>query len=250
MIFFNQQISQIARQQSAIDASCHAEDFLSAQNMVVISQPQPKARNYLTLPFSCNFISYGSNIVASTQQKYAEIVENYINNKSIELCFEVPALYSLNESFQNYNLSVHHMAEYFLPDMNYFTVLSCPFPTKILEPQDFVDLYTSDWTNALCEKRKESDILAVGAYDGTTLIGLAGASADCDTMWQIGIDVLPNYRQSGVAAALTSQLSNEIFKQSRVPFYCASWANIKSVRNALKCGFRPAWTEMTLKPFT
>ena len=46
-------------------------------------------------------------------------------------------------------------------------------------------------------------MLGVGAYDGKDLIGLAACSADCDRMWQIGVDVLPAYRRKGVASALT-----------------------------------------------
>ena len=38
-----------------------------------------------------------------------------------------------------------------------------------------------------------------------------------------------------------------ILKLGKVPFYCAAWSNIKSVRNAIKCGFRPAWVELTAR---
>ena len=91
-------------------------------------------------------------------------------------------------------------------------------------------------------------MLAIGAYDNDQLIALAGASADCDNMWQIGIDVLPQYRRQGIASALVSRLAIEILKRDKVPFYCAAWSNIKSVRNAIRSGFRPAWVEMTAKP--
>jgi predicted GNAT family acetyltransferase len=66
-------------------------------------------------------------------------------------------------------------------------------------------------------------------------------------MWQIGIDVLPAYRRQGIASALTSRLAIEILKRGKVPFYCAAWSNIKSVRNAVKSGFRPAWVELTAR---
>ena len=92
-----------------------------------------------------------------------------------------------------------------------------------------------------------TDRLAVGAYDGDTLVGLAGCSADCETMWQIGIDVLPEYRRQGIAMALTSRIAAETFERGKVPFYCAAWSNIKSVRNAIACGFVPSWTELTAK---
>ncbi len=91
-------------------------------------------------------------------------------------------------------------------------------------------------------------VLGVGAYDGNRLIGLAGCSADADEMWQIGVDVLPEYRCRGIASALTSRLATEILSRGKVPFYCCAWSNLRSVRNAVKSGLYPAWIEMTVKP--
>ena len=90
-------------------------------------------------------------------------------------------------------------------------------------------------------------MLGVGAYDGDRLIGFAGCSADCPEMWQIGIDVLPEYRRKGIASALTNQLARAVFARGKVPFYAAAWSNIRSVRNAIRSGFKPAWTAMTAK---
>ena len=60
----NQEILQIALQQSAYDCNCNAEDFLSNENKVVLSQKHEKARVYLLLPLECDLVSYGNNIVA------------------------------------------------------------------------------------------------------------------------------------------------------------------------------------------
>lgn len=139
------------------------------------------------------------------------------------------------------------MAEYFLPDVNVLQELSCDYEMRILEQKDFEKLYLPEWSNALSKERKNLDMLGVGAYEENRLIGLAGCSADCETMWQIGVDVLPSYRRQGIAAALTSRLALETFAHGKVPFYCAAWSNIKSVRNAIRAGFRPAWVEMTAK---
>ena len=67
-------------------------------------------------------------------------------------------------------------------------------------------------------------------------------------MWQIGVDVLPDYRRQGVASAMTSRLAREIIQRGKVPFYCSAWSNIRSARNAIRSGFIPAWVEMTVKP--
>ena len=243
----NQEIWKIALQQSAYDSGCLPEDFLKAENVVTISQKHPQARKYLKLPLSCDLVSYGTNIVAQASEEIAPLVKEYIDRYPVEHCFETPNLHVLDEMLRPYGQKICFMAEYFLPDMNVLRPLDCFYELRILTQEDFVDLYLPEWSNALCESRKHLDVLGVGAYDKGKLIGLAGCSADCDTMWQIGIDVLPEYRRQGIASALTSRLAVEILRRGKVPFYCAAWCNVKSVRNAIKSGFRPAWVEMTAK---
>lgn len=244
----NKAILNIAMDQSAVDASCNADDFTKSENIIVESRENPAARKYLQLPFSCNLISYGTNIVASVDMRYRPIVEDYIGRYPVEHCFETPNLHVLNDAFAPHSMQVCFMAEYFLPDVSLLAPLDCPYEMKILTAADFASLYLPQWSNALCEKRKELDILGISAYHRGELIGFAACSADCDTMWQIGVDVLPEYRRQGIASALTSRLATEILSMGKVPFYCCAWANIKSARNAVRSGFRPAWAELTVKP--
>ena len=243
----NKDILNTAMCQSAVDLACDPEDFLTDKNKIVISKKNQGARKYLELPFECNLVSYGNNIVASVREDIAGVIENYIEKYPFEHCFETPNMNVLSEALAKYDLKICFMAEYFLPDVTLLKKHDSKYETRILNQSDFTDLYKSEWSNALCEKRKELDVLGVGAYDGGKLIGLAACSADCDSMWQIGIDVLPEYRRMGIASALTSSLAIEILERGKIPFYCAAWSNIKSVRNAIKSGFRPAWVEMTAK---
>lgn len=243
----NQEILQCALQQSAIDSHCEPEDFLRTENKIVVSEKNENARRYLTLPFACNLVSYGSNVVASVQEELQDTVRQYIEKYPVEHLFETPNMQVINTALMEHGLQICFMAEYFLPDGTALRDLPCAYETRILEQKDFETLYVPEWSNALCADRKHLDMLGIGAYDGDQLIGLAGCSADCETMWQIGIDVLPPYRRQGVAAALTAKLALETFARGKVPFYCAAWSNIKSVRNAIKAGFRPAWVEMTAK---
>lgn len=76
------------------------------------------------------------------------------------------------------------------------------------------------------------------------IIGVAGASNDCDSMWQVGIDVIQNYRMMGVGTTLIKVLTDEIVKLGKVPFYGTSWSNIASKNNAIKSGYKPAWIEL------
>lgn len=243
----NQTISEIAMRQSALELGCEVADLYSGIPKTVVSTTHERARKYLTLPFDCQLVSYGSNVVASARSELVEAVDRYIHRYPAEHCFETPNLHVLSKAIEPYGLKLCFMAEYFLPDLNALRPLPCSYEMRLLTPSDFADLYTPEWSNALCEKRRELDTLAVGAYDGGKLIALAGASADCNEMWQIGIDVLPNYRRRGIASALTARLALEIIARNKVPFYCAAWSNIASVRNAIRSGFRPAWVELTAK---
>ncbi len=234
--------------QSALDINCNVEDFLCDHPVIVRSGVGQEARKYYKEPIACNLVSYGSNIVASVRDEYREIIAEYMKKFTYYHCFETPNLNWLNERMLPMGQKICFMAEYYLPDVERFQAFPCICGTKILEQADFRDLYRPEWGNALCEDRKECDVLGIGAYDDGKLIGLAGASADCDTMWQIGIDVLPAYRRRGIASALTGKLAAEILKRGKVPFYCSAWSNIPSVRNAIKSGFIPAWVEMTVKP--
>lgn len=243
----NKEILSIALQQSAYDCNCTAADFLSDKNIVTISKKNELARKYVPLPLECDLVSYGNNIVAQTSQRLKDTVSEYINRYPAFRCFETPNINILNDMLAPYNLKVCFMAEYFLPDVTKLKRLECNYELKVLQKADFENLYCDKWSNAICKDSKERDVLAVGAYDNGKLIGLAGCSADCENMYQIGVDVLPEYRRRSIASALTSNLAVEILALGKVPFYCAAWSNIKSVRNAIKCGFYPAWVELTAR---
>ena len=194
----NQDIMQIAMEQSARDLNCRAEDFMRHENVIVKSHIGPEARRYYKEPVPCNLVSYGNNIVASVKDEYREIVEAYIGHYTFYHCFETPNMLVLDEALRKAGQRVCFMAEYFLPDIDLLKPLECP--------------------------------------------------ADCSTMWQIGVDVLPDFRRKGIASALTGRLALEIIARGKVPFYCAAWSNLRSARNAVKSGFFPAWVEMTAKP--
>ena len=204
-------------------------------------------RKYLPLPLECDLVSYGSNIVAQVSERAKSAVTEYIGKYPAYCCFETPNINALNDLLAPFDLKVCFMAEYFLPDVTKLKEPDCGFELRVLQQADLENLYSEQWEHCLTFDNRERDVLAVGAYDDSELIGLAGCSADCETMYQIGVDVLPEYRRNGVASAVTSKLALEILKLGKVPFYCAAWSNIQSVRNAIKSGFRPAWVELTAR---
>ena len=246
----DKEILQIAMEQSAEDIGCKAEDFTKTENVICKYHMGEKARKYIKHPVIGNFVSYGSNVVAAVQDDIRDIAEDYLKKYEFYHLFETPNMNWLNEKLKPLGYGVCFMAEYYLPKLEMMKEQPCDFELKVLEQKDFTELYIPEWSNALCEERKELDVLGVGAYTEGKLAGFAACSADADDMWQIGVDVLPDFRRNGIATYVTSRLMKEILDRDKVPFYCTAWSNVRSVRNAVKCGFIPAWVEMTVKPLS
>ena len=214
---------------------------------MTLSKANPKARNYNPLPLECDIVSYGNNVVAQVSERTKSAVSEYINKFDAYHCFETPQINLLNDLLAPFDLKVCFMAAYYLPDVTKLKELDCGYELRVLQKEVLADLYTEQWNNSLTFNGRERDVMAVGAYDNGKLIGLSGCSSDCEMMYQIGVDVLPEYRRKGIASAVTSRLALEVLALGKVPFYCAAWSNIKSVRNAFKSGFRPAWVELTAR---
>ncbi len=243
-----EQIWNTARRQSALELGCAPEDFDRPDSLVVDARTDPRARKYLELPFACHLVSYGGNVVAAVQPEFRAPAEQFLSGRPARWCFETPGIYALNERLAPLGHKVCFLSEYFLPEPEELRAPACGCTLRVLHPADFAPLYRDEWSNALSRARPELDVLGVGAYDRDMLIGLAACSADCEDMWQIGVDVLPAYRRQGVGEALTGALTKEILACGKVPFYCAAWANLPSVRGALRCGYRPAWVELSVRP--
>ena len=97
---------------------------------------------------------------------------------------------------------------------------------------------------AFCFCEDAPDVLGLAALRDGEIVGMAGASADSPTMWQIGINVEPEVRGRGLGTALTALLKDEILRQGILPFYGTAASHLASQRTALAAGFLPAWAEL------
>ncbi|MFQ9681402.1 MAG: hypothetical protein ACLRZH_16110 [Ruthenibacterium lactatiformans] len=163
-----------ALRQSAVDLNCSPE--IRREHSVVVFAPMPGRGNICRCPF-CDLVSYGGNVVASVAPEAEAAARAYVERYAPEHCFETPNMNVLADALRPFGMRICFMAEYFLPDVSRMRQWDCGYALKVLGPADFAGLYRTEWSNALCEKRRELDVLAVGAYDGARLVGLAGCSA-------------------------------------------------------------------------
>ena len=88
------------------------------------------------------------------------------------------------------------------------------------------------------------DRLGAAALREGRILGMAGASADSPTMWQIGINVAPGREGAGIGTMLVTLLKNEILRAGLLPYYGTAMSHLASQRLALAAGFVPAWAEL------
>ena len=88
------------------------------------------------------------------------------------------------------------------------------------------------------------DVIGAAAVKDGAILGMAGASRDSGTMWQIGIDVVPEARGRGLGVLLVSLLKNEILSRGRLPFYGTAVSHTISQNIAIRSGFKLAWVEL------
>lgn len=230
----------------ALDFNCRADDFDRTENVIAIPKEHPGRRIYTPKKAFFSMVTMGKNTVINAHEEIHEWLVNWSRGKEGIWLFEHPNLMELEGELLKYGQQLgqsHHM---FLPKARMEEV-NVPFDMQWFEQEDIQVLYGRDeFPNALCDcfKPERPDMLAVGAMYEGRIVGLAGCSADTELFWQIGIDVLPDWRGKGIATMLVKVLKNEIFRRGAIPFYGTSLSNIGSWNVALGSGFYPVWVEI------
>jgi GNAT superfamily N-acetyltransferase len=118
---------------------------------------------------------------------------------------------------------------------------------KTVEKERLAPLYRDNlFPNALgrADNPDRPHTAAVVAVCDNRIVGVAAATADCDPMWQAGVDTLPGYRRRGIAKATVSALTELVLSKNILPYYSARLSNIASRRTAVSLGYRPAWVDI------
>ena len=224
----------IVQSQLATDMNCKLDDLNGEKDSFVFTvtrdnlgrRPFPRSEQHFEM------LSMGNSIVVSASPDILAIVKPLLDGKSRDEAFSMPFIYG------------HSL--YYLPDL---TVIKPNYPPdgftyESIERSDIPALYQFEgFRNALGYdvNHLRPDVLAVIAKKDNRIAGVAGSSADCARMWQVGMDVLPEFRNCGLAAYLVNRLTLEIIERGFIPYYGTSESNIASQRVAHRAGYFPAW---------
>lgn len=168
-------------------------------------------------------------------------------NRDAAWLFEYPKLRHIDNKLQEFGHEIADVHHYYLPNGNFKSIETIA-NVKWYERDEILQ-FKNDYrfSEAFAFDENHLDVLAVAAFDGDSIIGMAGASEDSETMWQIGIDVMDEHRGKGIGTNLVILLKNEILKRGKVPFYGTVESHFHSQNIAINAGFFPAWAELYSK---
>jgi len=236
--FTNADIRKIAVAQLAKNLGCTAEDLETPENKTVVCKPVGN-EGYHFFEMVC----YRNATVISVDECLKNFAEAFIEGETAFRCFEKVDI--LTRELHKHNKIIDVGTDYYLPDMTKIKPPKADFDIVILHGRDVETLYEDKrFGHALdyvAESETKHDVLAVAGYINNSIIGVAAASNNYETMWAVGIDVLPEHRNKGVAAVLTSVITNEVLKKGIVPYWYCGWSNIASRNTAINSGYKSAW---------
>ena len=226
-------LSEVKRQ-LAVDLNCAVHDFDGEKDGIVFIdyKQNPGRRPFPRGGSHFEMLSLGQSIIVSATPEIMEIVKPQLIGKSRDEAFSMPFIYGCGV--------------YFLPDLVAIKEITAPklFEFETVERRNIPSLYSdSGFQNALQydADHPRPDALAVVAKSYGRTVGIAGASADCEKMWQVGIDVLTEFRGQNIAVYLVNRLTLEILRRGIIPYYGTAVSNIASQRVAHRAGYAPSW---------
>lgn len=204
--------------------NCRPDDF-EKEGTVFVENNERK------FPF-LKICTMGQAVLVSASRTLLPKIQKLLENKSRDEIFENPFIYG--------------SSIYYIPDFKTFKKIETDnnFQYELLEGEEIQKLNgISGFENSLAFDKdgNTSTCIVFYAMKNHEIIALAGASKENEKMWELGIDVKPEYRKNGLGAVLISNLADAILEKDIIPFYCASTTNISSQAVAHRSGFMPCF---------
>lgn len=240
-------ILEVAKAQLALDYNCQLSDFEKKENTIVENKLITGRRIYGSDGCFFKAVCFGGTAIISTSPEMMHWCKEKLINREAAWFFEYPKLRSIDKKLQEFGHEIADVHHYYLPSSNVEEVEAI-IDVKWYEYEDILQFKDDDrFQEAFVFDKNHPDMLAVAALEDNHIMGMAGASSDSETIWQIGIDVLPEYRGRGIGTNLVKLLKNEILKRGKIPFYGTVESHIHSQNIAINAGFFPAWAELYSK---
>lgn len=241
-------ILEIAKAQLALDYNCQLSDFEKKENTIVENKLIRGRRIYNNDGCFFKAICLGGRAIICTSPEIIPWCQEKLIKSDAAWLFQYSKLKAIDKRLQEFGHEIADVHHYYLPNSNAAEIKPIT-DVKWYEYEDIFQFKNDHrFKEAFGFDKNHPDMLAVAAFQENNIIGMAGASSDGKTIWQIGIDILPEYRSRGIGTNLVGLLKNEILKRGKIPFYGTVESHINSQNIAINAGFFPAWAELYSKP--
>lgn len=215
------------------------EELLSKEFYCSIRHLNEKATVYSVNPNAeqpyIKILAYRNCVVVCTSENLHFKVRELLQNKNRDEIFELPLVYGQTIHYipnagcvEGRPASSDYVYEYF-------------FDRDILALAGL-----TGFENSLVfdENGSTSTKAVYIARDNNRIIGAAGAAeSSVNGVWEIGVDVMEEYRKAQLGTYLVRKLTGELLARNILPFYSASITNIGSQMVANRCGYIPFWVD-------
>jgi GNAT superfamily N-acetyltransferase len=237
------------REVLAADCACAPHDFLAGGVVITTAVEQSGRRRF---PFPARplwVFSMGTGVVVSCSPERRAWIQAHLGSLDRDAVFAGPTIGRLARYVARDGQDLGG------PDVKYVCSAADLRPVavpddlalSVVEGADIAALYHSAGFEEALHYRSDHprpDVAAVVARRGGDIIGIAGASADCATLWQIGVNVVAEARGRGIGRAVVGRLTQAILEKGKVPYYSTAVSNIASSAVALRLGYWPVWVEL------
>ncbi len=230
--------------QFAMDYHCKAEDFLNTDTLVTEYAFHPNGRKRADCGL-LSILSYrGKLVITAAPELKSWCEETLAKHLSAQWGFEAGCLISIDRKLAEFGYGIDQAHIFFVPR---FSTPHEEYPVKILGKVEIAALEADERIDeAFLFEDYIEDVLGAACYDEKgALLAVAGATANSNLMWEMGVNSFSEGR--GYAKAALAALTNEICKQGKLPFYGTALSHIASQNLALRVGLIPAFAELTTR---
>jgi GNAT superfamily N-acetyltransferase len=245
-------VRQAIRTVLAANCACDERDFLSDGVTIVEAGRRPGRMRFPIPSKPLAIATMGAGVVISAHADYLPWLRATLGNMPRDMIFSAAIISDLARTVTRDELDFRG------PDLKYTCARCdlCPVTTpesiriELVAANQIDDLYQYPGFGYALSYRQDRandprpDMLATVATQGGEIFGIAGASADADDLWQIGVQVIESARGHGIGRALVGHLTQGVLDAGKIPYYTTAVSNIGSRAIAISLGYWPAWTEM------
>lgn len=215
------------------------EEFLSKEYCCNLDDLQDDGivftvKSIVSQPY-IKIMAYRNSVVICTSHNISEKIKGMLRGKSVDEIFEIPFVYGQ---------TIHYV-----PDCAYDYPFGkrTDYDFQLLFDENILSLQGLEgFGNSLefDDQGKTPTRAACIVRENKKVIGVAGATpTEIADIWEIGVDVLDEYRNAGWGTRVVCNLTKELLERNIIPFYSASVTNIGSQSVAIRSGYLPVWVD-------